>query len=102
MGTKPHRDRKISDVSNRIPAERIHIEKAIFSISSLFIGDYTLDNSINQALEVLGKLVSADRVYIYRLHHKANIFHISHEWLNPDSDLTAAYLRVCRQKISVG
>ncbi len=80
--TNSHNKKNISDERNRILAERIHIEKAIFSISSLFIRDYVLDDSINQALELLGNLVSADRVYIYRLHHRAKLFHITHEWIN--------------------
>jgi len=86
MGTNPHSNIKISEERTRILAQRIHFEKAIFSIFSLFIKDYVLDDSINQALEILGKLISADRVHLYRLHHRAKIFHVTHEWINPDSE----------------
>jgi hypothetical protein len=28
-------------------------------------------------------MADADKVYIYRIHHKAKLAHITHEWLNP-------------------
>ena len=28
-------------------------------------------------------MAEADKVYIYRIHHKAKLAHITHEWLNP-------------------
>jgi len=85
MGTKSHHSKRVSGTINRVLAKKIRIEKAICSISSLFTVNYDLENSINQALEILGELVSADRVYIYRLHRKSNIFRVSHEWIRPDS-----------------
>lgn len=83
--TKPQSNKIISEERNRILAQRIHIEKAIFSISSLFIRDYVLDDAINHALKILGNLLSADRAYLYRLHRRAKLFHITHEWINPDT-----------------
>ena len=77
--------KNISDTHKKNLAKRIHIEKAIFTISSLFIRDYVLDDSINHALELLGDLLSADRAYLYRLHHRAKLFHITHEWKNPSA-----------------
>ena len=83
--SKSRVNKDISEERNRILTRRIHFEKAVFSISSLFIRDYNLDDSINQALGIIGKLTSADRVYLCRLHHRAKIFHVTHEWVNPDT-----------------
>ena len=68
--------------SDSILKRRLHIEKAIFEISSLFIGDYHLNQSFQKSIELLGVLTSADRAYFYRFHHRAKLFHITHEWVN--------------------
>jgi PAS domain S-box-containing protein len=62
-----------------------HLEqhKILARISSYFIGDFVLDKSLLQSLSDLGKMAEADKVYIYRIHHKAKLAHITHEWLNP-------------------
>ena len=62
-----------------------HLEqhKILARISSYFIGDFVLDQSLHQSLSDIGKMASADKVYIYRIHHKAKLAHITHEWLNP-------------------
>jgi len=68
-----------------ILARRVRIEKAIFDISSFFLGDYNLNDSINRSIELLGSITAADRAYFYRLHHRAKLFHITNEWLNPEN-----------------
>jgi PAS domain S-box-containing protein len=35
-------------------------------------------------------MAQADKVYIYRIHHKAKLAHITHEWLNPGTTLMPA------------
>jgi len=66
-----------------------HLEqhKILARISSYFIGDFVLDQSLQKSLADIGKMASADKVYIYRIHHKAKLAHITHEWLNPGSSL---------------
>jgi PAS domain S-box-containing protein len=59
--------------------------KILARISSYFIGDFVLDQSLHNALSDIGKMAGADKVYIYRIHHKAKLAHITHEWLNPDA-----------------
>jgi PAS domain S-box-containing protein len=64
-----------------------HLEqhKILARISSYFIGDFVLDQALHQSLADIGKMSGADKVYIYRIHHKAKLAHITHEWLNPDA-----------------
>jgi PAS domain S-box-containing protein len=57
--------------------------KILARISSYFIGDFILDEAIRKTLAELGRLASADRAYLYRIHHKAKLAHVTHEWLNP-------------------
>ncbi len=77
---------KISaDQRSRNLKQRIQFEKAIFQISSFFIGDYLLDKSISQTLDLLGNLMEVDRVYLYRFHHKAKLIHITYEWISSKS-----------------
>ncbi len=61
--------------------------KILARISSYFIGDFVLDQSLHKSLSDIGKMAGADKVYIYRIHHKAKLAHITHEWLNPDASL---------------
>jgi GAF domain-containing protein len=69
--------------------------KILAGISSYFIGDFVLDQSLDQSLSDIGEMAGADKVYIYRIHHKAKLAHITHEWLNPDatkiSDSTTSF-----------
>ena len=66
-----------------------HLEqhKILARISSYFIGDFVLDQSLHQSLSDIGKMATADKVYIYRIHHKAKLAHITHEWLNPGATM---------------
>lgn len=66
-----------------------HLEqhKILARISSYFIGDFVLDQSLHQSLADIGEMSGADKVYICRIHHKAKLAHITHEWLNPDITL---------------
>jgi len=64
--------------------ERIRLEKAIFEISSHFIGDYELDDSIYKSFHLMGSLAGADRIYMYRFHQKAKLMHITHECILGD------------------
>ena len=68
----------------------VHLEqhKILARISSYFIGDFILDQSLSKSLSDIGKMAGADRVYIYRIHHKAKLAHITHEWLNPKDSVT--------------
>jgi PAS domain S-box-containing protein len=61
-----------------------HLEqhKILARISSYFIGDFSLDQSLQNSLLDIGKMSGADKVYIYRIHHKAKLAHITHEWMN--------------------
>ncbi len=70
-----------SDTSS-ILKRRFRIEKAIFDISSLFIGDYRPDHTFQKSIELLGELTGTDRAYFYRFHHRAKLFHITNEWFN--------------------
>jgi PAS domain S-box-containing protein len=51
-------------------------------ISSHFIGEYNLNDSILASFQDLGEMTGADRIYLYRIHHKAKLAHITTEWLN--------------------
>ncbi len=66
-----------------------HLEQhqILARISSYFIGDFVLDQALHQSLSDIGKIAGADKVYIYRIHHKAKLAHITHEWVNPDATL---------------
>ncbi len=68
----------------------VHLEqhKILARISSYFIGDFILDQSLSKSLSDIGKMAGADRVYIYRIHHKAKLAHITHEWLKPKDSVT--------------
>lgn len=69
-----------------------HLEqhKILARISSYFIGDFVLDQSLQKSLSDIGEMARADKVYIYRIHHKAKLAHITHEWLNPGTTLMPA------------
>ncbi len=60
----------------------LQLYKTLTGVSSHFIGDFILDEAIDQSLAELGQLTSADRTYMYRFHHKAKLVHITHEWLS--------------------
>ena len=65
------------------------LHKILARISSHFIGDFVLDNAIRKSFQELGLMTGADKVYLYRIHHKAKLAHITHEWLNSAlSDIT--------------
>ena len=66
-------------------SRQLEQHKILARISSYFIGDFVLDQSLHQSLSDIGKMAGADKVYIYRIHHKAKLAHITHEWLNPDA-----------------
>jgi len=66
-------------------SRQLEQHKILARISSYFIGDFVLDQSLHQSLADIGKMASADKVYIYRIHHKAKLAHITHEWVNPDA-----------------
>jgi len=59
--------------------------RVIARISSHFIGEFNLGESILKSFQELAELSSADRVYLYRIHHKAKLAHVTHEWLNKNS-----------------
>ena len=65
--------------------ERIRIERAVFRVSSFFIGDYNLDQAIGQSFELLGSLAGADRIYLYRIHQKAKLMQITHQHIISNS-----------------
>ncbi len=68
------------------PAESNRI---LARISSHFIGNFNLVDSIQESFQELSDLSGADRVYLYRIHHKAKLAHITHEWQNKDvSEIT--------------
>jgi PAS domain S-box-containing protein len=58
--------------------------KGLSAISAHFVGDFNLDESLTKTLAEFGVLASADRAYLYRIHHKAKLAHVTHEWLNAD------------------
>jgi len=66
-------------------SRQLEQHKILARISSYFIGDFVLDQSLHYSLSDIGKMAGADKVYIYRIHHKAKLAHITHEWLNPDA-----------------
>lgn len=66
-------------------SRQLEQNKILARISSYFIGDFVLDQSLDQSLSDIGKMAGADKVYIYRIHHKAKLAHITHEWVNPDA-----------------
>ena len=76
-------------------SRQLEQHKILARISSYFIGDFVLDQSLHQSLSDIGMMASADKVYIYRIHHKAKLAHITHEWLNPGAtklpDSTTSY-----------
>lgn len=63
------------------------LHKILARISSYFIGDFVLDDALQKSFMDLGKFIGAERIYLYRIHHKAKIAHVTHKWLNPDSDI---------------
>jgi PAS domain S-box-containing protein len=64
-------------------ASLLEQHKILARISSYFIGDFILDQSLDQSLSDIGIMAGADKVYIYRIHHKAKLAHITHEWTIP-------------------
>jgi PAS domain S-box-containing protein len=74
-------------LSHRHKSRQLEQHKILARISSYFIGDFVLDQSLHKSLSDIGKMTGSDRVYIYRIHHKAKLAHITHEWLNPDATL---------------
>src|SRR4030043_1403460 len=70
-------------VNIRTLEERIRFDKAIFRIPSFFTGMPDLDKAIYQSFDLLGKLSGADRIYLYRLHLKSRLVHVTHEYIIP-------------------
>ena len=65
--------------------------KILARISSHFIGEFILDEAIRKSFRELGEMTGADRFYLYRIHHKAKLAHITNEWLNPaKNDITGS------------
>lgn len=66
-----------------------HLEQhqILARISSYFIGDFILDQSLQKSLADIGEMAGAEKVYIYRIHHKAKLAHITHEWVNPGTSM---------------
>lgn len=58
------------------------LEENIQTISSRFIGieSQSLDDEINEALKTIGKLVEADRSYLFLLSNDGKAFTNTHEW----------------------
>ena len=56
--------------------------KVLARISSHFIGEFALNEAIEKSFKELGQLTGAGRVYLYRIHHKAKLAHVTQEWVN--------------------
>ncbi len=59
-------------------------EKTVSEISSQFLGRTITKRSIHRALEAMGQLCDADRVYLYRIDHLNKALHARSEWCAAD------------------
>lgn len=68
---------------------RLEFEKAVSSISSRFIGDFDLEDSIVNSLADMGRLRNASRAYLFLFKDDGATLENVHEWCSQD---------VCSQK----
>ncbi|OAA31617.1 hypothetical protein AT15_05970 [Kosmotoga arenicorallina S304] len=59
---------------------RIDFESLISKISSMFVGLFDFDNSINRALAAIGTFTGADRAYLFLFDEERNSISNTHEW----------------------
>lgn len=70
-------DRKRAERALR---QKLAFQKALIHISSRFVGDFDLDESIERSLEEMGSLSGADRAYVFFFRENGSIMDNTHEW----------------------
>lgn len=77
----------IRDISDRNRFERdikqkLKFESTIFELSSLFVGNFDLDETIDRALAKIGAYSDASRAYLFRFRENGRFIDNSNEWCN--------------------